>query len=179
VWTVILCGGAAQFNPFCSASIIYFVDEESRQKRKTSSGAHNSSPAKRQDISNSPNKGKNAKYRATTPHSQQNPSGAATSSSSHKTPKTPRGASKHGICKDTAKCLMKHGSKFGALYDMLLGFARIILSKKPETEEEFKPLLDQLAAQLVNALCLSVSVSLICLFSGFCIIGEKDVFKNS
>jgi len=56
-----------------------------------------------------------------------------------------------GSIKATAKRLMKQGSKLGPLYNMLYGLARIILE---ETEEDSKPLLEELAAELVYALLI-------------------------
>src|SRR5436190_23543481 len=97
-------------------------------KRKAS-GSGNPSPTKKHNPGDSKKKGK-AKQKETTPSSQMNPSEGAATSSPLKAPKTPRGASKIGIRKETAKNLMKHGSKLGAFYIMLYGFARIILDKK-------------------------------------------------
>src|SRR6266516_4120608 len=114
-------------------------------KRKAS-GSGNPSPTKKHNPGDSKKKGK-GKHKETTPPRQMNPSGGAAASSPLKTPKTPYGVSKIGIRKETAKSLMKHDSKLGALYNMLYGFAHIILDKKPETEDDFKPLLDELAAQ--------------------------------
>jgi len=118
-------------------------------KRKSSSGADTPSPTKKKHQGHSPGKakkGKSEKARHTTPPAQ------TLTSSPPKTPKTPRSASKLGLKKETAKSLLKHGSKISPLYSMLHGFAQIVLEKKPENEDEFKPLLDELAGALVNTI---------------------------
>ena len=56
-----------------------------------------------------------------------------------------------GSIKATAKRPMKQGSRLGPLHNMLYGLARIILE---ETEEDSKPLLEELAAELVYALLI-------------------------
>src|SRR5436305_10589384 len=100
-------------------------------KRKSSSEVDNPSNQKH-------NPGRREGHEVTTPRRQTNPFGATATSSPPKTPQTPRGTSNLGIRRETAKSLMKHGSKLGALYNMLYGFMGLILDKKPESEEEFK-----------------------------------------
>lgn len=72
--------------------------------------------------------------------------------SSPKCPQTPRSASKLDLKKETAKSFLNHGFKISPFYNMLYGFARLVWDKKPETEGEFKPLLDEIVGQLVNTL---------------------------
>jgi len=47
---------------------------------------------------------------------------------------------------------MNNRSKITPLYDMLFGFVQMVVEKQPRNKEEFKPLLDQLAGQLVKLL---------------------------
>ena len=99
------------------------------------------------NLNRSPNKvkkEKTVKTKQTTPPLQ------TLTSSPPKTPKTPGGASKLGLKKETTKCLLRHGSKIGPLCDVLHGFARLVLAKKLTTEEEIKPLFDEIAGQLVK-----------------------------
>jgi len=126
---------------------------DGREKRPRSLGPESSSPGK--------------KPSRTTPRTRHSRKGTSsrervakvqhtpppyTTSSPPKTPKSPSGALKLGLNKSTAKSLLKHGSKITPLYNMLYGFAHMIIEYQPRSEEEFKPLLDQLAGQLVNLL---------------------------
>ena len=115
-----------------------------RGKRKSPPKADSSSPIKK---NRQPNKMKREKTVSTKPTT---PPGKTPTSSPPKTPKTPDSASKLDLKKETAKSLLKHGSKISPLYNMLYGFMLLVLDKKPETEQEFKPLLDELVGQLVN-----------------------------
>jgi hypothetical protein len=69
------------------------------------------------------------------------------------------GALKLGLNKGTAKSLLKYGSKITPLYKMLYEFAQIVVDEQPRSEEEFKPILDELAGQLVNLLSSEVRFS--------------------
>jgi hypothetical protein len=118
-----------------------------REKRKVTSETDSPSPTKKQNLSsNKAKKEKKGKTKQTTPPQQ------TSTSSPLKTPKTPGSASRRGLKKETPKSLLKHGSKISPLYDMLHGFARLVLAKKPTTDEEFRALLDEFAGQLVNTL---------------------------
>ena len=118
-------------------------------KRKFSSGADKPSPAKKKHQGHSPRKVKKEKPEKT---NQTTPSAQTPTSSPPKTPQTPSGASKLGLKKETAKSLLKHESRISPLYSILHGFARLILEKRPKAEDGFKPLLDELAGELVNTL---------------------------
>src|SRR5947207_2364833 len=106
-----------------------------RGKRKHASETDDSSPTKKKNPKTSPNKAKKEKTEKTKPAT---PPAQTSTSSPPKTPKTPGSASKLGLKKETAKSLLKHGSKISPLYNMLYGFARLVLVKKPATEEDFK-----------------------------------------
>ena len=86
-----------------------------------------------------------------------------TTSSPPKTPKRPSGALKLGLNKGTAKSL-KHGSKITPVYNMLYEFAQIVVEKQLRSEEEFKPILEELAGKLIN---LPSSVSSLSFFLSF------------
>ena len=127
------------------------------EKRKRSTGPKSSSPAKKAVISPktrpttscSPSKKRDTRSRRRVA-AEQTPPQRTITESPPKTPKSPSGAIKLGLNKGTAKSLLKHGSKITPLYNMLYGFAQMVMEKQPRSEDEFKPLLDQLAGQLVN-----------------------------
>jgi hypothetical protein len=136
------------------------------KKRKSAAGPKSSSPAKKSNLSpktpratsSSPWKKRSTRRRnkVTEEHT---PQPHPASSSPPKTPKSPSGATRLGLDKGTAKSLLKHGSKITPLYNMLYGFAQMIMEKQSKNEEEFKPLLCQLAGQLVNLLSSEVFFS--------------------
>jgi len=76
-----------------------------------------------------------------------------------KTPKNPSGDLTLGLNKSTAKSLLKHGSKITPLYNMLYRFAQMVIENQLQSEDEFQPLLEQLAGQLVNLLLPEFSFS--------------------
>ena len=120
------------------------------KNRKASSEIKCSPPTKKYNTGGSPKKDKKEAYKITTRSKQKKDSESTLILSSPKPPQTPRSASNLGLSRDTAKNLLKYGSKLRPLYNMLYGSAHIVLQKKPETEEEFNPLLDELVAQLIK-----------------------------
>lgn len=137
-----------------------------RKKRKSPANPKNNSPAKK--LNHSPKtphatsssswkkKGTRRRNRLTEEHT---PPPHPVTSSPPKTPKSPSRTTRLGLNKGTAKSLLKLDSKIAPLYNMLYGFAQMIMEKQPKSEEEFKPLLYQLAGQLVNLLSSEVPFS--------------------
>jgi hypothetical protein len=146
------------------------------EKRKASTGLQSSSPTKKPALSRKPQspmkpalspktasmsrsgRKKKGKKGTVTEEQHTHPQ-ETTTSSPPKTHKSPSGALKLGLNKGTAKSLLKHSSKITPLYKMLYEFAQIVVDKQLRSGEEFKPILDELAGQLVNLLSSEVPFS--------------------
>jgi hypothetical protein len=128
-----------------------------RGKRKRSMKDKTASPLTKRTLSPktpttaNPSSSKNkTRMHARSTEEQHTPPRYQTTSSLPKTPNTPSGTKKLSLNKSTAKSLLKHGSKITPLYNMLYGFGQMVMEAQPKSEEEVRPLLDQLAGQLVS-----------------------------
>jgi len=145
------------------------------EKRKASTTHQSSSPPKKRTFSlktpspmkpaspktasMSRSERKKSKKRTSITEEQHTPPQRTSTSSPPNTPKSPSGPLKLGLNKGTAKSLLKHGSKITPLYKMLYEFAQIVMEKQPRSEQQFKPIVDQLAGQLVNLLSSELPLS--------------------
>jgi hypothetical protein len=97
-----------------------------KDKTASPSTKRTHSPKSPTTASSSPNKTKKGTH-TRNPEEQHTPTRHQSTSSPPKTPITPLGTKKLGLDKSMAKCLLKHGSKITPLYDMLYGFAQIVM----------------------------------------------------